>query len=135
VAVEEASAGVCEEILLRSMALRITSSLRMQAVRATQVRPPPVTVTQSDSCEVNMPAGAGGCSVGSSLGCSVAQRVEALATRWHRDPTFDRAVALDRKEARQCWGLRPGQRALGRPVTPSWGGDAQPFRQLRRCRS
>jgi hypothetical protein len=33
-AVEEASAGVCQEILLRSMALRITSSLRMQAVRA-----------------------------------------------------------------------------------------------------
>jgi hypothetical protein len=34
VAVEEASAGVCQEILLRSMALRITSSLRMHAVRA-----------------------------------------------------------------------------------------------------
>jgi hypothetical protein len=34
VAVEEASADVCQEILLRSMALRITSSLRMHAVRA-----------------------------------------------------------------------------------------------------
>jgi hypothetical protein len=32
--VEEASAGVCQEILLRSMALRITSSLRMQARKA-----------------------------------------------------------------------------------------------------
>ena len=27
------SVGVCQDILLRSMALRITSSLRMQAVR------------------------------------------------------------------------------------------------------
>jgi hypothetical protein len=34
VAVEEASAGVCQEILLRSMPLRITSSLRMQARKA-----------------------------------------------------------------------------------------------------